>query len=73
LLSTLLYQSELSLTTEEQHQIRELVEQQRNALSSKQDSIDSHSEVRSEIKAITEDLLEKLNQRYQPENLCEDD
>ncbi len=61
LLSTLLYQSDVSLSGDEQNQIREIIERQRSLLNQKEDQLMSKAEKNQQIKQITQELLDRLS------------
>ncbi len=68
LLSTLLYQSDVSLSGEEQNQIRDIIERQRSLLNLKEDQLMSKAEKNQQIKQITQELLDRLSSNPDGQN-----
>ena len=63
-LSALLYKSEKHLSQEEQEKMKRVIMRQRELLKRREEVIKSEEVNKSQIKALTEELLKQLNDTY---------
>lgn len=74
-MSALLYESEKSLSSEEQAKIRQVIMRQRDLLKRREEVLKNEVVAKDQIKTITEELLRQLNESYNAQNkvLADDD